>query len=361
MKVEVWGSSIAALYLALRLHQSGINISYFRQSHDARLNRLRPARMGKNAVELIRDLQSARMRPFHIWSGSHSLKSWRYADALEFSPLGISAGYEKDLRIAPKLLFEELESIAKIAGLKIENEPVGAFEERDFQKTKTLQVLDAEPEALEKYRGKYFPERLRRPALHCRQWKFSAATESLDGGIAEFHTFAGARGIWESHSGKQNFLTLFAASTYALERAELALSEPRGNAPMAWKASFLNFHKESTLEGTLSLGPSHFEIPGVFLLGRGVGSFRPWSNLDIDFEICQSERLFRTLYHFAELQGPGLVAQEWNSRERAKFLWAFRRAEFSEDLFYSRRMGNLLSSASIFLPQALRQYLNVPV
>jgi hypothetical protein len=358
MEVQIWGSSLACGFLATRLKLAGIDVTWFRDSKDARLNRLRPARIGKAARENFRTLQKDRLRPLHLWLQSAHMKTWSFPDEPAFKPIGVIAGFESDDWVSPKVLFEELEAVVKSADVKVKDVGVDAFQVLDFQNTKILQVLDAEPESLAAFKGVFFPDRLQRAHLFCRQWNF----ESVEGraGI-EFHQFSGARGTWETFGNGESHLTLFAASSYALDRAEISLGEPRGASPMSWKAGFLNFKKREYQEGVLPIGSSHLEVPGIFALGRSFGTFRVWANMEIDYELRQAERLFRTLYHIAELKGPQEGLQSWNRKESSRFRRTFERSRLAESLFFSRRFANLISSASMFLPRSLRHYLNVPV
>jgi hypothetical protein len=361
MNFEIWGNSLGAAYLALRLHKIGAEVQWIRSPDGRRGFPVRPVRLGSDSRALFRELQSSFLRPLHFWKSALSFRSWTFEAGLHFQPLSTNLNGVQDTWIPFETLMEEIEQLRTISRIPVMEKDCVTFSPKEFRQSKCIQIVDFSPEEMESYRGTFFPEKLSRPQLFQRCWEFESGETLRSESSISLHSFAGSRGILETSQGGRSYLTLFAPTHYALDRAEFAVSEPRGGAPMRWKAIFLQSQKRQYQELQIRLGPSHFEIPGVFRLGSAIGEYRPWSNLRADQSLLQAERAFRRLFHLAALKDPVESSRVWHEAESGRFRGYFRRSQWTEDLIYSSPSQKWLSSASMLLPSRVRNYLNLPV
>lgn len=361
MRFEIWGNSIASGYLALRLKKIGADVLWVRTGGASEFNTVRPLRIGRASRDLFRDLQASYTRPFHLWNSAESFSSWAFEDELNFKPIALSVFGAQEHWIKGQDLRDEILTMASIARIPmIQDDPV-SFKLKPFSDDRCLQVIDFAPEQINSHRGIYFPEKLARPVIYERTWELAIKEASRFTETIGYFAFAGAHGILENSSANRAYLSLQSPSVYGLDRAEMAVSEPRGAAPMRWKALFLQSQKIQYQESPRFLGPSHMEISGVAKMAAAIGTPRPWSNLQVDQEITQAERLFRQLYKLSSLRDPTLELHSWNQRETQRCCGFFQRAARAERMIYSVKTAKLFSSASMLLPTPLRNYLNLPV
>jgi len=321
---------------------------------------LRPIRLQGPAIKILKDLFREQMIPYFFLEKAPLLQSWSEVGTLSREGF-FDSETNVDRWVEEQELCSKLREVFEHLGGRVVSEPLQRMPKG--KGTAMFEVVDFDPREIETdMRTKFFPQLERRPLLQSYEIWMPFAKDIYDEPSFEFTKIEASLALSETHPKSGRVITLFASSQYSLQRALRALKDPRGHAPTSWKARVLaeggGAHERNY---SYYWGTSGFYRPGVWPMGRALGSLHPVHNLQGSDSLRQAERLYQEYMKLPRGESLLLAADDWRRREKLRLLKELRRSQFTERLLFSSRCSSIAQRMSQLLPPIVRQSLKTPI
>jgi hypothetical protein len=359
---RLFGASNALGYLACRLAESGIAVEWHRSPA---LERLRPVRLGQDSITLLKDLFRRHQTPVFFLEQAPEMDRWGCPTGPQYNFV-FGRLFGAPDRLADSVeLGTRLDGLARKLGVEIKESahqvlPFGDGPGSELDGT-SWRVLDLDPDQVAHGRERLFPHPRPRLKVECVELQWPQGRGEVSACPAQFMRLEGCLAFCEAHPSGGFVLSLISTSTYALSRGLNAIRDPKGSAPIAWRALALLNPNAVERRSTLSVGRSGFFLPGTFGLGKAFGRPSPVSNLETEESLLQAERLYERLAVVPRMGQLIAEAEDWREQEASRFFKGLKRAQFSEKMLFSERFQGFVLSASQILPLRLRHSLKSPV
>jgi hypothetical protein len=357
---RLYGDSAALYYLGALLRQTGLEVEAFCESKPLAQAPLRPVRLQRPAVALLKELLSTQMLPHFFLEKAPTLDSWSEVGSLSHE--GYFDNFQnRDRWVDSAELKSRLRKIFEDLGGRVFEEPLQRLP--NGKGANIFEIMDLDPLAIESsMRAKFFPQLQRRPLCQIAEIWMPFAKDVLEEPSFEFTKIDSTLALSEEHPKGGRVISLFASSQYSLQRALHSLKNPRGLAPTSWKARVLAEGGGAQERLTSCYwGPAGFYRPGVWALGSALGTLNPVHNLNVSDSMRQAERLFSTYRALPRGESLLLSSEDWRRREIRALARDLRRSQFTEKLIFSSRWSSLAQATWQFLPPILRQSLKTPI
>jgi hypothetical protein len=351
---KLFGASNALGFLACRLAESGIPVEWHRSPA---AERLRPVRLGADSMTLLRDLFRRHQMPLFFLEQAPEMDRWGCPTGPQYNFVFGRFFGAPDRLVDATEMSARLDGLARKLGVRIKESThqVLPFEDSSWQ------VVDLDPDQVAHGRERLFPHPRPRLKVEVAEIHWPKGRGEVSACPAQFMRLEGCLAFCEAHPRGGFVLSLISTSTYAITRGLHAIRDPKGSAPIAWRALALLNPGSSDHRSTVSVGRSGFFVQGVFGLGKAFGRPSPVSNLESEESLLQAERLYSRLAVLPRMGSMVPEAEAWRDQEASRFFKDLKRAQFSEKMLFSERFQGFVLSASQILPLRLRHSLKAPI